>query len=552
MGPGPLATPLAAKRTRITCSEGPEYLQRRVGTVQGVEVDARHPVVEQFIALLRCPLDTHLADRVIVILVAADAALQLRGEVRASGEIGHALHGLDAGDRHDARDQRNVDSLELASFTPVVEGDVVEEHLRGDPVGPLVDLGLEVLQLPQAVGCLRMSFREARDADAETSGVPVGSRFVEGLDVADQIGGMPVFVRSRIVVFIERVIAPERQDVADAGVRISMQDRLDLVVGVLDTGQMGNRIDPIRFVQLNHQIIRPLSGGTSGAVRDRHEGGSEGREVVHPIEQRIQGGIRSRGKELEAERLSISLEDVMNVHRRPLYAMGSGIRPVDSVSAVQCLHRMSDRTSIPRPTIKRLSLYLREIETQEADGAVTVSSRTLGSALGITDAQVRRDLGYFGQFGQPGIGYSVKAMIPRLKSILRIDREWNAAVVGVGNIGRALLNYPRFTAKGFNIVGAFDIDDSIIGTSVGHCRVAPIKEIPRLAVELEIEFGILCVPKVVAQEVADLLVTAGVRGILNFTPQRIEVGPSIDVVSVDFSMALEQLAYQVSEEVHDA
>ena len=210
---------------------------------------------------------------------------------------------------------------------------------------------------------------------------------------------------------------------------------------------------------------------------------------------------------------------------------------------------MSDRTSIPRPTIKRLSLYLREIESQEAGGAVTVSSRTLGSALGITDAQVRRDLGYFGQFGQPGIGYSVKAMIPRLKSILRIDREWNAAVVGVGNIGRALLHYPRFTAKGFNIVGAFDVEDSIIGTTVGNCRVARIEDIPRLAVELEIEFGILCVPKQVAQEVADLLVTAGVRGILNFTPQRLEVGPAIDVVSVDFSLALEQLAYQVSEEV---
>lgn len=208
---------------------------------------------------------------------------------------------------------------------------------------------------------------------------------------------------------------------------------------------------------------------------------------------------------------------------------------------------MTDRSSIPRPTVKRLSLYLRELESQQADGAVTVSSRTLGSALGITDAQVRRDLGHFGQFGQPGIGYSVDAMIPRLKSILRIDREWNAAVVGVGNIGRALLNYPRFVSKGFNIVGAFDVDAAIVGTTVGCCRVDGIEDIGRLAPDLGIEFGILCVPSQVAQEVADRMVDAGIRGILNFTPRRIDVGTSIDIVSVDFSLALEQLAYQVSE-----
>lgn len=208
---------------------------------------------------------------------------------------------------------------------------------------------------------------------------------------------------------------------------------------------------------------------------------------------------------------------------------------------------MTDRSSIPRPTVKRLSLYLRELESQQDDGAVTVSSRTLGSALGITDAQVRRDLGHFGQFGQPGIGYSVDAMIPRLKSILRIDREWNAAVVGVGNIGRALLHYPRFGSKGFHIVGAFDVDEAIIGTTIGCCRVDGIDDIERLVPDLGIEFGILCVPSQVAQQVADRMVEAGVRGILNFTPRRIEVGPSIDIVSVDFSLALEQLAYQVSE-----
>ena len=228
--------------------------------------------------------------------------------------------------------------------------------------------------------------------------------------------------------------------------------------------------------------------------------------------------------------------------------MGDGVWRVHSRHRYNADGDMTDRASIPRPTVKRLSLYLRELESQQAGGAVTVSSRTLGSALGITDTQVRRDLGYFGQFGQPGIGYAVDAMIPRLKSILRIDREWNAAVVGVGNIGRALLNYPQFGSKGFNIVGAFDVDDAIVGTDVGRCRVAAMEEIEQLVPELEIEFGILCVPNQAAQEVADRMVTAGIRGILNFTPRRIEVADSIDVVSVDFSLALEQLAYQVSDD----
>ena len=207
---------------------------------------------------------------------------------------------------------------------------------------------------------------------------------------------------------------------------------------------------------------------------------------------------------------------------------------------------MSERPSIPRATVKRLSLYLRGLELHQAEGSVTVSSRTLGSDLGITDAQVRRDLGYFGQFGQPGIGYSVDGLIPRIRSILKIDREWNAAVFGVGNIGRALLNYPRLGPKGFHIAAAFDIDESIIGTKIGTCEVCSLADLEEQVLARGIDIGILCVPMPVAQEVADRMVTAGIRGVLNFTPRRIDVGKDVDVVSVDFSRALEQLAYQVA------
>lgn len=207
---------------------------------------------------------------------------------------------------------------------------------------------------------------------------------------------------------------------------------------------------------------------------------------------------------------------------------------------------MTSRNHIPRPTVKRLSLYLRELETHLSEGESTVSSRRLGNALGITDAQVRRDLGHFGQFGQPGIGYSVGTLIPKLKAILKIDRGWNAAVVGVGNIGRALLNYPRFESKGFRIVAAFDCDQSIVGGSIGGCTVHSIEEMQEQVREQDIRIGILAVPEPAAQAVADALVEAGIRGILNFTPIRLDVGDAADVVSVDVSRALEQLAYLVS------
>ncbi|MAB84118.1 MAG: redox-sensing transcriptional repressor Rex [Phycisphaerae bacterium] len=222
---------------------------------------------------------------------------------------------------------------------------------------------------------------------------------------------------------------------------------------------------------------------------------------------------------------------------------GSGLGIQLGYTATQV---MSERASIPRATVKRLSLYLRELELHQSRGETTVSSRTLGGDLGITDAQVRRDFGYFGQFGQPGIGYSVGSLILRLKSILKIDREWNAAVFGVGNIGRALLNYPRFDSKGFHIVAAFDVDDSIIGTSIGSCEIYSAADFEHHVSAMGIEFGILCVPMLAAQEVADQMVAAGLRGILNFTPRRIDVGDDVDVVSVDFSLALEQLAYQVA------
>lgn len=207
---------------------------------------------------------------------------------------------------------------------------------------------------------------------------------------------------------------------------------------------------------------------------------------------------------------------------------------------------MPPRNKIPKPTVKRLSLYLRELESLAVREQNTISSKELGAALGLTDAQVRKDLAYFGQFGHPGIGYRVDELIARLKKILATDRNWYAAVVGAGNIGRAVMPYARFARKGFDIVAIFDNDPSVVGTEVAGHTVQPLSDLPKLVREREIKIGIVAVPAAAAQEVADALIDAGVLGILNFAPVRLDVHNEVSVVSVDFLLSLEQLAFQIS------
>ena len=207
---------------------------------------------------------------------------------------------------------------------------------------------------------------------------------------------------------------------------------------------------------------------------------------------------------------------------------------------------MASRSKIPRPTVKRLSLYLRDLESRSEHEQQTISSQQLGDALGLTDAQVRKDLAYFGQFGHPGIGYSVHELIAELRKILGTDRKWSAAVVGAGNIGRAVMAYTRFRRKGFEIVAVFDNNPAVIGQVISGHHVRPMKDLPAIVRERDIKIGILAVPVETAQAVADALIDAGVLGILNFAPVRLDVRDAVGITSVDFSVALEQLAFQIS------
>src|SRR5436190_19834785 len=178
---------------------------------------------------------------------------------------------------------------------------------------------------------------------------------------------------------------------------------------------------------------------------------------------------------------------------------------------------------LSRASVGRFSLYLRHLETLLRDGVGKVSSGQLGEALGITDAQVRKALAWLGSLGHPGIGYVTAELIAAIRHLLGVDRPWLAALVGIGNLGRALLGYRGFAERGFRLVALFDTDASKVGTQVDGLVVHGAEAIPRVIPATGAELGLLAIPSEAAQPVADALVAAGIRGLLNFAPVMLRV-----------------------------
>jgi redox-sensing transcriptional repressor len=216
---------------------------------------------------------------------------------------------------------------------------------------------------------------------------------------------------------------------------------------------------------------------------------------------------------------------------------------------------------IPHPAVRRLSLYLRQLESFKRKDRRTVSSKQLGESLNLTDAQVRKDLAYFGQFGHPGVGYRVEDLINQVRRILGTDKTWDVLLVGAGNLGRALMAYNGFDAKGFRLVAVFDADPAKIGKRQGPFPgrpdsdgsdnqrffvIQPMSELKSTAQKQAIRLAILAVPADSAQEVADQCVEAGIRGLLNFAPVSLRFPPPIAVNAVDLAVQLEQLSFQVN------
>lgn len=200
---------------------------------------------------------------------------------------------------------------------------------------------------------------------------------------------------------------------------------------------------------------------------------------------------------------------------------------------------------LSRACVGRLSLYLHRLEGLLREGTTKVSSSLLGESLGVTDAQVRKDLAYLGNLGHPGIGYAAPELATAIRRALGIDREWAVALVGVGNLARALLRYHGFAERGFRIVALFDADPAKVGQRVDGLEVHPMESMAAVIAASGAELGVLTVPAESSQAVADALVAAGIRGLLNFAPGVLRLPPGVSVVSVDLTVQLEQLAFLV-------
>lgn len=209
---------------------------------------------------------------------------------------------------------------------------------------------------------------------------------------------------------------------------------------------------------------------------------------------------------------------------------------------------MSKR-KIPEGTISRLCIYLREITELTKVNIRTVSSAELGERTNLSDAQVRKDLGYFGQFGVSGVGYDTGELKSALEKILGKNRTWNVAVVGVGHLGSALLSYPGFKERGLHIVAAFDSDARKIGKLAKDVAIQSIDDLPKAVAEKKVSIGIIAVPAKNAQEVADKLIKAGVECILNFAPTTLTVPENVKVKDMDLSREMETLSYYLVNSV---
>jgi redox-sensing transcriptional repressor len=207
---------------------------------------------------------------------------------------------------------------------------------------------------------------------------------------------------------------------------------------------------------------------------------------------------------------------------------------------------MSKATKIPKATIKRLSMYYRQLELLEFDGYRMVSSEKLAWLCQVNPAQVRKDLGYFGEFGVRGVGYDVIDLQRQIKKILALNREWHLAIAGVGNLGSALLQRQNLSTRGFKFVAAFDVDPAKIGKRTpSGIRIREVREIEKAAEELPIEIGVIATPADAAQHVAELFLKAHINALLNFSPTNILVPECCLVENIDFTIKLDVLAYKL-------
>jgi redox-sensing transcriptional repressor len=206
-------------------------------------------------------------------------------------------------------------------------------------------------------------------------------------------------------------------------------------------------------------------------------------------------------------------------------------------------HKSASVKSIPDIVVGRLPFYLRTLRLLAAEGQEITSSSDLGTRLGLTSAQIRKDLSYFGEFGKQGLGYNIPFLVDQLRRILKVDRVWEVVLVGFGDLGRAIAHYHGFHDRGFEIRMAFDSDPAKIGQSLAGFTIDDMSTMVEKVNAAKIRIAMLAVPATSAQKVANLLVKAGVKAILNYAPTNLSVPQGVAVQNIDPAAHMQHMTY---------
>ena len=206
-------------------------------------------------------------------------------------------------------------------------------------------------------------------------------------------------------------------------------------------------------------------------------------------------------------------------------------------------HKPASVKTIPDIVVGRLPFYLRTLRVLAAEGREITSSSDLGTRLGLTSAQIRKDLSYFGEFGKQGLGYNIPFLVGQLRRILKVDRVWEVVLVGFGDLGRAIAHYHGFHDRGFEIRMVFDNDPAKIGQSIAGFTIEDMSTMLEKVHAAKIRVAMLAVPATAAQKVADLLVKAGVKAILNYAPTTLAVPKGVSVQNIDPAAHMQHMTY---------
>lgn len=203
-------------------------------------------------------------------------------------------------------------------------------------------------------------------------------------------------------------------------------------------------------------------------------------------------------------------------------------------------------SSIPDIVISRLPVYLRALERLSQEGFEVTSSLELGKRLGISSAQIRKDLSHFGGFGKQGTGYRIAFLKEQLRQVLKVEREWDVVLVGAGDLGNAIAHYKGFAERGFHITCIFDSAPSKVGMKIGDFTVQSVEDIPRIVSERGIKIAMIAVPAEAAQAVADMLINAGVKAILNYAPINLKTPNDVHVQYIDPVIHLQRMTFYLN------